>query len=349
MKKLLIGTALASAMFVGAVAQAETKVSGYYEMNYRGISASNAAGTANSPNTTIGTEMDINLSSTNTLSNGMVMQIDIGTTNEQTAGAKTWGTDSYGIALTSGNTSFELAVDRGNTADAVSDLVPNPVDQPGDNIVSSTTNGNANNRLFGAAQPNGTTDLQKYAHLSVVQKIGSGVASVTYVPSTANTEGLQSGDINQAASKSGYGAMYKGQVMPGLEVGFGYEKITGYEYQDAKAMTYGASYTTGAISVGIQKATNDAGTGNSGETTKVDYDSLHYGISYAVNDALSVGVAIQKMESSNTTTDEEYQQIEAQYSLGALGVGVSYTTVENIGGTTGLDDDQLMIRLSSKL
>ena len=349
MKKLLIGTALASAMFVGAVAQAETKVSGYYEMNYRGISASNAAGTANSPNTTIGTEMDINLSSTNTLSNGMVMQIDIGTTNEQTAGAKTWGTDSYGIALTSGNTSFELAVDRGNTADAVSDLVPNPVDQPGDNIVSSTANGNAANRLFGVASPNGTTDLQKYAHLSVVQKIGSGVASVTYVPSTANTEGLQSGDINQAASKSGYGAMYKGSVMPGLEVGFGYEKITGYEYQDAKAMTYGASYTTGAISVGIQKATNDAGTGNSGETTKVDYDSLHYGISYAVNDALSVGVAIQKMESSNTTADEEYQQIEAQYSLGALGVGVSYTTVENIGGTSGLDDDQLMIRLSSKL
>ena len=212
MKKLLIGTALASAMFVGAVAQAETKVSGYYEMNYRGISASNAAGTANSPNTTIGTEMDINLSSTNTLSNGMVMQIDIGTTNEHTAYLTTWGTDSYGIALTSGNTSFELAVDRGNTADAVSDLVPNPVDQPGDNIVSGTANGNASDRLFGAAQPNGTTDIQKYAHLSVVQKIGSGVASVTYVPSTGNTEVLYSGDVNRGASKSGYGAMYKVQL-----------------------------------------------------------------------------------------------------------------------------------------
>ena len=342
MKKLLIGTALASAMFVGAVAQAETKVSGYYEMNYRGIGASNAAGTANSPNATIGTEMDVNLSSTNTLSNGMVMKIDIGTTSESGTSGKDWGTDSYGLALTSGNTSFELAVDRGNTADAVSDLVPNPVDQPGDNNASA-------GRLFSAGQPNGTTDLQSYAHLSIVQKIGSGVASVTYVPSTGNIEGLSSSGANTGADKSGYGAMYKGSVMPGLEVGFGYEKLTGYEFQDAKAMTYGASYTTGAISIGVQKGSNDAGMGGTGETTAVDYDSLHYGISYAVNDALSVGVAIQKIESSNTTSDEEYQQLEAQYSLGALGVGVSYTTVENVGGTAGLDDDQLMIRLSSKL
>ena len=339
MKKLLIGTALGSAMLLSSVALAETTVSGYYELNYRAISSS-GTGNTNSPNATLGTEMDINLASKNTLSNGMVLDLFIGTTNE--SDTTSWITDSYGLSITSGNTTVDISTDRGNTLDMISDVVPNPVDQPADNIVSL-------NRMSGALPAGSTDNVQAKTHITLTQAIGGGKVAVTYLPSTGNEESSDSANINSGADNSGYGIAYYGSVMEGLNVGVGYEKVTGYEHQDAKSVTYGFNYTSGPISFGAQKNSNDRGTTGSGESAKVSHDTLHVGAQYKVSDALTVGVAIQNLDQNTKASDEEYKQIEASYSLGALGVGISYTTVENIGGTAGVDDDQLMIRLSSKL
>ena len=343
MKKLLIGTALASTMFVAAIAQAETKVSGYYEMNYRAIS-DQATGSVDSPNAAFGTEMDINVASKNTLSNGMVMDIFVGTTSEQANGTKTWGTDSYGLSLTSGSTTFDISTDRGNTLDMISDVVPNPVDQPYDNV---TTSGRLGNGLAAAS----TDAVQATTHMTLTQVIPTGKLAVTFNPSTSNTEAQKSSFRNDGANSglSGYSLVYSGSVMPGLNVAVGTEKVTGYEKQDAVSTTYGFNYTSGAVSVGAQKADNDVGTHGDGGAAGETMTSVHYGITYKVSDALTIGAAIQSIDSSKKTSDEDYQQLEAAYSLGALGVGISYTTVENAGGVAGVDEDQLMVRLSSKL
>ena len=351
MKKLLIGTALASTMFVAAIAQAETKVSGYYELNYRAISNQTAAA-VDSPNAAFGTEMDINIASTNTLSNGMVMDIFVGTSNEggsdtgTTTNSKNWGTDSYGLSLTSGSTTFDISTDRGNTLDMISDVVPNPVDQPADNIsVASTA------RLSKGLPAASTDAVQATTHMTVTQKIPTGVLAVTFNPSTSNAENSASGFRNDGANSglSGYSLVYSGSVMPGLNVAVGTEKVTGYEKQDAVSTTYGFNYTSGAVSVGAQKADNDVGTAGSGGASGETMTSVHYGITYKVSDALTIGAAIQSIDSNKKTSDEDYQQLEAAYSLGALGVGISYTTVENAGGVAGVDEDQLMVRLTSKL
>ena len=343
MKKLLIGTALASTMFVAAIAQAETKVSGYYEMNYRAISNQEAAA-VDSPNAAIGTEMDINVASKNTLSNGMVMDIFVGTSNEGGSTAKNWGTDSYGLSLTSGSTTFDISTDRGNTLDMISDVVPNPVDQPYDNVTKS---GRLGNGLAAAS----TDDVQATAHMTVTQVIPTGKLAVTFNPSTSNAENSTSGFRNDGDNSglSGYSLVYSGSVMPGLNIAAGTEKVKGYERQDAVSTTYGFNYTSGAVSVGVQKASNDIGAGGTTETAVQSIDSMHYGITYKVSDALTIGAAVQTIDASNKTADEEYQQLEAAYSLGALGVGISYTTMENAGGVSGVDEDQLMVRLSSKL
>ena len=358
MKKLLIGTALASTMFVAAIAQAETKVSGYYELNYRAIS-NQTTGAVDSPNAAFGTEMDINIASTNTLSNGMVLDIFVGTSNEgggdginsggstaaNNQATKNWGTDSYGLSLTSGSTTFDISVDRGNTLDLIADVVPNPVDQPTDNIVVTT-------RLSGNGVAAITTDaIQATAHMTVTQVIPTGLLAVTFNPSTGNSEAQKSSFRNDGANSgySGYSLVYSGSVMPGLNVAVGTEKVTGYEKQDAVSTTYGFNYTSGAVSVGVQKASNDVGAGGTTETAVQSIDSMHYGITYKVSDALTIGAAVQTIDASNKTADEEYQQLEAAYSLGALGVGISYTQVENVNGAAGTDEDQLMVRLSSKL
>jgi hypothetical protein len=359
MKKLLIGTALASTMFVAAIAQAETKVSGYYELNYRAIS-NQTTGAVDSPNAAFGTEMDINIASTNTLSNGMVLDIFVGTSNEgggdginaggsgaaNNQATKNWGTDSYGLSLTSGSTTFDISTDRGNTLDMISDVVPNPVDQPADNIsVASTA------RLSKGLPAASTDAVQATTHMTVTQVIPTGKLAVTFNPSTSNAETSTSGFRNDSANSglSGYSLVYSGSVMPGLNVAVGTEKVTGYERQDAVSTTYGFNYTSGAVSVGVQKASNDVGAGGTTETAVQSIDSMHYGITYKVSDALTIGAAVQTIDASNKASDEEYQQLEAAYSLGALGVGISYTQVENVNGAAGTDEDQLMVRLSSKL
>jgi hypothetical protein len=330
-------------MLVSTVAQAETKVSGYFETNFR--STSNDVSTTNSPEAAFGTEMDINLKSKNELDNGMTMGIKIGTTSEQGDASKTWGTDSYEISLTSGDTKVALSTDTGATLDMISDVVPNPVDQPIDN------HGKIGGTSFGGkGAPAGTTDIQDATNINLTQKFDSGKIAVAYMPSDGNQEEADSGFLNNDQdTKSGYSIAGQFEVMDGLKVSAGMEKKQGFEKTDAQSQTIGASYTTGALSAGVQKTNNDVGVAGTSENPDVDISSIHYGVMYKVSDALSVGIAIQKADKSSAANDEEYQQIEAAYSLGALGIGVSYGQVENVNGTADKDADQLMIRLSSKM
>jgi hypothetical protein len=348
MKKLLIGTALASAMLVSTVAQAETKVSGYFETNFRSISTDITGGSKNSPAAAFGTEMDMNLKSTNELDNGMTLGILVGTSNEGGSTDKNWGTDSYEMTLSSGDSKFGISTDRGPTIDMVHDVIVNPVDQPVDN--HSKIGGSS----FGAKGVAGaTTDIQGKTNLNFQQKYDTATIAVAYMPSSGNTEGKSSSNINDSsADYTGYSIAGKFTGIDGLTLVAGMEKESEATLQDAKSTTYGASYTMGAVSFGAQKTNNDERLENGADASqqvKVDYTGTHYGIAYKVSDALTVGAAIQKTDKSGEANDEEYQQIEAAYSLGALGIGMSYGQVENVNGVTGTDADQLMIRLSSKM
>ena len=348
MKKLLIGTALASAMLVSTVAQAETKVSGYFETNYRSISTDVTGGSKNSPSAAFGTEMDLNIASTNELDNGMTLGVFIGTTNESASGAGGWGTDSYEISVSSGDSKFAISTDRGNTIDMVHDVIVNPVDQPVDN------HGKIGGTSFGGkGVAGGTTDIQGKTNLNFTQKFDMGTLAIAYMPSSGNTENQTSSFINDAANDySGYSIATKVNPIDGLTVVAGYEIESEATLQDAKSTTYGASYTMGEVSFGYQKTNNDVrleeGVSNTAADA-IDYTGTHYGVAYKVSDALTVGFAVQNVDKKGTANDEEYQQVEAAYSLGALGIGMSYGQVENVNGVTGTDADQLMIRLSSKL
>ena len=70
-----------------------------------------------------------------------------------------------------------------------------------------------------------------------------------------------------------------------------------------------------------------------------DYDitgaTLHeeqssYKISYSVSDELSVSYGSETHETTNQTTDEEFDQISVSYTTGGLTATVSQTNAENI-------------------
>ena len=105
--------------------------------------------------------------------------------------------------------------------------------------------------------------------------------------------------------------------------------------------TYGIKYAMGSITVGYQ-------------VTDVDYDSVssndqeakHYGISFAVNDELSISAGKQEVEIDTKTVDEENTGFSASYTMGSISVGAAINKVENASGTAGSDAEVSSLNLA---
>ena len=93
-------------------------------------------------------------------------------------------------------------------------------------------------------------------------------------------------------------------LMEGLEVGAGMATDKGGEAdKENDITTMYAKYTMGGISVGYQLTDVDQ------ETANTDIERTAYGISFAVNDNLSIGYGISDTEFEATSLDEELSLI----------------------------------------
>jgi hypothetical protein len=75
-----------------------------------------------------------------------------------------------------------------------------------------------------------------------------------------------------------------------------------------------------------------------------------YGISYAVNDALSLGYYEGEHDSgvSSNAQNEEYQSIQVGYDFGGLGVTAALYNLDNDGGVVGTDQEMFEVRTVTK-
>ena len=90
------------------------------------------------------------------------------------------------------------------------------------------------------------------------------------------------------------------------------------------------------------------GTNENTATTGVKTDVTSYGVSYQVNKQLSVAVNIGEFESPAYTNDEELRSLEVGYDFGGMGITAGYYQLENLGGTSGSDNEVLEIRTVTK-
>ena len=117
--------------------------------------------------------------------------------------------------------------------------------------------------------------------------------------------------------------------MDGLTLGYGegdVEVTTGTKSNDS---TMYAKYAIGGATIGIQTAETD------NESTS-DIESTGVGISYAINDDLTVSYGSNTREKVGST-DQEATAIGASYTMGSLGIAVSMHQVDNVNNT-GSDD-----------
>ena len=128
-------------------------------------------------------------------------------------------------------------------------------------------------------------------------------------------------------------------VMDGLQVGAGIATDQNAATTEQDIETVYATYAMGGISVGYQMTDVMAAAANS------DIERSAYGVSFAVNDNLSIGygVSTTEFESSSITSDEENTGMGIAYTAGGMKLGIINNKKDNAGGDAS--DDQATTEL----
>ena len=129
-------------------------------------------------------------------------------------------------------------------------------------------------------------------------------------------------------------------LVEGLNIGGGLASDAQAATEDDIETVY-ASFAYGPITVGVQntKVEKDAA------DTDIERDS--YGITFAVNENLSIGYGVSEVEYDAENNDEESTGIQASYTAGGMKIGFVNNKKDNLnGGTTNMEMNELMLTFS---
>ena len=138
---------------------------------------------------------------------------------------------------------------------------------------------------------------------------------------TNGTSGLING--------SGYDIVVtNNSVVEGLNMFAGYSTINQsgpatHALDDREQLAGGATYAVGGFTLGYQQSYDSAAT---------SYDNTAYGVSFAVNDNLSISYAnhdSKQSQSDNTRLELEGKSLQASYTMGGASLVVAETEVDN--------------------
>lgn len=139
-------------------------------------------------------------------------------------------------------------------------------------------------------------------------------------------------------SDTSFGVTYTGVDNMTIAVGIS-DTATGGTAQ-VESKTLGVKYVTGGWTVGVQLT--DVAIDGSTE----DEDGTHMGVTYNVNDDVSIGYVRQETDFSGTSSDEEHSGFQASYSMGSISFSGRVGKVDNMGGTAGSSDEDKHVTMS---
>jgi outer membrane protein OmpU len=144
----------------------------------------------------------------------------------------------------------------------------------------------------------------------------------------------------QTGSTSAYsdiGVQYVPEMLEGLSLGYATGEVDetatlgGVEVTGTDESTMWVKYTTGGFTLGYQTSEAD------GSTSTQDDDSNSFGISYAVNENLSISYGEHEMDLGSSTVDQESEGFSASYTMGGVAISASFNETANVGGVAATD------------
>ena len=146
---------------------------------------------------------------------------------------------------------------------------------------------------------------------------------------SSNADGATSEGVGKAGWE--FAADFSPEMVPGLRVGgvIGQCEDCNAANKDTDEETYFATYAYGPLSIGYQVAEIDNGTKS--------YDTDVYGVSFNVNDALSVSYQYGETSGYGGGQDTAtFEGISAAYNIGPMAIKFTDNSGTNMNGTTNL-------------
>jgi outer membrane protein OmpU len=186
---------------------------------------------------------------------------------------------------------------------------------------------------------NGLDAEQTATNEGLVGKVDGGITGFNYAytmdMATINVGyGMGADGNNDDGANSGAGSTTSSQSiaitatpMDGLTV-FAGTGSKGTATQDDDHDTYGLTYAFGPLTVGYQHSEIDFEA-----TSSNDNETDSFGISFAVNDNLSISYGEQDTEADGQANDQEVEGISVGYSMGGISIKAHSNEGKNIANT----------------
>ena len=353
MKKLMLTTAIAG-LALTASAIAQTTITGEIRVNHKAVGSEVSSGTTTTSGRGFGTEQQINFATKGKLNvGGLDYAAGFSIENDAQQTFNQFNENTF-IDLTnaSSGTTLSFSVDH---------IQRNDSDRSAGNIFGfapSEFSSGGHVSLMTATPGPGVGQSQSVA---VIQDIGKfGKLSYAYAPTTTDKSSsvLSTGTGNsenftETNEKSAYEIGFVGDLgVKGLTVDYFASKQNKLVAENVKAegQNIGVRYNTGALTIGAaRKIWND-----NHATTKAETTEKNYGLAYAVNNNVTLGLLHSTAEIKNAvaisgvtagTATQKLTAVQLGYNLGpvALTVGVARNT--DLNGVAGQDSDMIMTRL----
>ena len=129
-------------------------------------------------------------------------------------------------------------------------------------------------------------------------------------------------------------------LMDGLQIGAGIATDQDSATTEQDIETVYATYAMGGISVGYQMTDVSAAAANS------DIERSAYGVSFAINENLSVGYGVSTTEFEAKTPDEENTGLGISYTSGGMKLGIINNKKDNAAGVATTDMETTEFQLT---
>ena len=136
----------------------------------------------------------------------------------------------------------------------------------------------------------------------------------------------------ESTSSLEYGITYTG--IEGLTVGYAGGDNETTATNTIESTNFWAKYVYDSFTIGVQRNETDRQAAN----TDSDFDA--YGISYAVNDELSVSYGISTVDHENAALeDQDASAVSFSYVSGGMTLAGTMSAVDNVAGAAATDNE----------
>jgi len=318
-------TALAGSLVATSAYAGELSLSGSASISYSDWSGSSTTSVTNAAaNGNFGMDQDITASGSGELDNGFVVSLS----HALAASGATSNTSSITVDMGDAGTLVYSDADVGGGLNALDDITPTAWEEATDGVVDEVQAGMATGQGFSYALP----------------EIAGASVSIAYSDNLTTSGSVNDGGVSTSGTDNGssYGIGIKYPVGDVLTLYGGIGTEGQADGNDLDHQTIGAKATFGPISVGIQRNDED----DTAASSATDLDTTIIGVSFMVNENLSISYGTHNTSSSASSVDQDIDSIQAAYSMGGISVKAQNSKADGVANASGVTSEKTEINIS---